>query len=104
MELLAVEHRQVEEGQVDGVREGEIDPLEDFFAGAGADGAHEVEEPVAEEQRTRVRHLDAVLQVKEAKMSSSLLSSLLSYRSNEAGTIFFIGTGISNSTTTHQIL
>lgn len=103
MELLAVEHRQVEEGQVDGVREGEIDPLEDFFAGAGADGAHEVEEPVAEEQRTRVRHLDAVLQVEEAKMSYSL-NFLLSYRLNEAGTNFFIGTGISNSTTTRQIL
>ncbi len=64
VELFAVEHRQVEQGQVDRVSHRQVDPLKDFLAGAGADGANEVEEPVAEQERAGVRHLDAVLKVK----------------------------------------
>lgn len=61
MKLFAVLHRQVEQGQLKGVRHGQVYPLKDLLAGAGAKGANEVKEPIAQQQRARVRHSCAVL-------------------------------------------
>jgi hypothetical protein len=48
---------------VEDVDHGQVDSAEHLLARARAEGAHEVEEPVAQEEGAGVRHPDAVLEV-----------------------------------------
>ena len=76
MILFAVHHRQVEEGQVQGVRHRQVDPSHDFFAGSGAKSTNEVEEPVTEQERMCMCYPNTIL--KEKKDTVTIIVGILS--------------------------